>query len=213
MSAVGLVATAPAELTIFECVAGDKAVAVCQRLRLASAPMTTSEDVFATDRQEPAYAGPEQVQLESWLDYHRDTLLRKCDGLSAEQLKTRSCEPSTLTLLGLVRHMAEVEAWFNNDLADGPIAPIFYTDEHPDGDFDLLEDAVVADDVASFRRCVERSRAFCASHQDLDEVCGKRRSGEEIPLRWIYLHMIEEYARHNGHADLLRERIDGATGD
>ncbi|MDQ3052964.1 MAG: DinB family protein [Actinomycetota bacterium] len=173
----------------------------------------TSVGLFTTDRQEPAYAGPEQVQLESWLDYHRDTLLRKCEGLTEQQLKTRSCEPSTLSLLGLVRHMAEVEAWFNDDLVAGRISGIFYTDEHPDGDFYLLEDAVVADDVSTFRRCVERSRAFCARHRDLDLVCARRRSGEEIPLRWIYLHMIEEYARHNGHADLLRERLDGATGD
>ncbi len=175
--------------------------------------MTTSENLFATDRQEPADSGAEQVQLESWLDYHRDTLLRKCEGLTDEQLKTGSCEPSSLSLLGLVRHMAEVEAWFNNDIVDGRIAGIFYTDEHPDGDFDLLDDAVVADDVATYRNAVERSRAFCSSHRDLDVILTKRRTGEEIALRWIYLHMIEEYARHNGHADLLRERIDGVTGD
>jgi len=173
----------------------------------------TSTELFATDRQEPAYSGPEQLQLESWVDYHRDTLLGKCEGLTEEQLKTRSCEPSTLSLLGLVRHMAEVEAWFNDDIRDGRIPPIFYSDEHPDGDFDLLEDAIVADDVATYRRAVQRSRAFCTDHRDLDLVCTKRRTGEEIPLRWIYLHMIEEYARHNGHADLLRERLDGATGD
>jgi hypothetical protein len=150
--------------------------------------------------------------LDGWLDFHRDTLLRKCSGLSAEQLKTRSCEPSTLTLLGLVRHMAEVESWFNNDLEDGAVAPIFYSDDDPDGDFDRLEEAVVADDVATFRRCVERSRTFCARTADLDTILGRSRSGEDISLRWIYLHMIEEYARHNGHADFLRERIDGATG-
>jgi len=152
--------------------------------------------------------------LDGWLDFHRDTLLRKCAGLTTEELKTRSCAPSTLTLLGLVRHMAEVESWFNNDLADGPVEPIFYTDEDPDGDFDNLDEAVPADDVATYRQTVARSRAFCASHEDLDEVCStSRRSGRGITLRWVYLHMIEEYARHNGHADLLRERIDGATGD
>ncbi|CAN5115529.1 DinB family protein [soil metagenome] len=150
--------------------------------------------------------------LDGWLDYHRDTLLRKCAGLSTEQLKTRSCEPSTLSLLGLVRHMAEVESWFNNDVIDGAVPPIFYSEEDPDGDFDNIAGADVAEDVATFRRAVERSRAFAAGTPDLDTVCVNRH-GADISLRWIYLHMIEEYARHNGHADLLRERIDGATGD
>jgi len=175
--------------------------------------MTTSQDPFATDRQEPPYGGPEREQLDGWLDYQRDTLLTKCQGLTAEQLKTKSCEPSTLTLLGLVRHMAEVEAWFNNDLTDGRIEGIYYTDDDPDGDFDNLDSAVPADDVATYRRTLARARAFCAEHTDLDEVLTRRRTGEGITLRWIYLHMIEEYARHNGHADLLRERIDGVTGD
>lgn len=175
--------------------------------------MTTSEDLFTTDRQPAAYAGPERALLDGWLDFHRDTLLGKCAGLTDEQLKTRACEPSTLSLLGLVRHMAEVESWFNNDLAEGQIAPIFYSEDDPDGDFDRLDDAIVADDVATFRRSVQRSRAFCSRTEDLDAILGRSRGGEDISLRWIYLHMIEEYARHNGHADLLRERIDGATGD
>ena len=163
----------------------------------------TSENLFATDRQKMSTTGPERPMLDGWLDYHRDTLL----------LKTRSCEPSTLTLLGLVRHMAEVESWFNNDLVGGEIAPIFYSEDDPDGDFDRLGDAVLADDVAAFRRTVERPRALRARTEDLDTILGHSGSGADISLRWIYLHMIEEYARHNGHADLLRERIDGATGD
>lgn len=114
--------------------------------------------------------------LDGWLDYHRNTLLRKCDGLTAEQLKSRSCEPSTLTLHGLVRHMAEVESWFNNDLIDGEVAPIFYTEDEPDADFDRLEDAIITDDVATFRRSVERSRAFCARTEDLDTILGHARS-------------------------------------
>ncbi len=175
--------------------------------------MTTTDDPFVTDRQDPPYSGPEREQLDAWLDFHRETLLWKCKGLTAEQLKTKACEPSTLTLLGLVRHMAEVEAWFNNDITDGRIPGIYYTEDDRDGDFDNLADAVPADDVATFRRSIARSRAFCASHQDLDEVLARTRNDAEISLRWIYLHMIEEYARHNGHADLLRERIDGVTGD
>ncbi len=175
--------------------------------------MTTTE-VFATDRQDPPTTGAERPMLEGWVDFHRDTLLRKCEGLSVEQLKTASCAPSTLTLHGLVRHMAEVEGWFNNDLADGAVAPIFYSEERPNDDFDALEDADIESDVATYRRMVERSRAFAARSPDLDQVCAvSKRSGSEFSLRWIYHHMIEEYARHNGHADLLRERIDGVTGE
>ncbi len=140
--------------------------------------MTTHEDPFATDRQDPPYDGPERPMLDGWLDFHRDTLLGKSEGLSTDQLTTRSCEPSTLTLLGLVRHMAEVEAWFNDNITDGRVPPIYYSDQDPDGDFDNLDDAVPAQDAATYRRSVARSRAFCAKH-----------------------------------ADLLRERIDGATGD
>ncbi len=172
----------------------------------------TSDELFSTDRQDPPLSGAERPMLDGWLDYHRDTLLRKCQGLTAEQLTLRSCEPSAFTLHGLIRHMAEVEAWFNNDLADGQVAPIFYSKQRPDGDFDDLDEASIEDDVATYRRCVERSRGFTARTPDLDTVCASR-SGADVSLRWIYLHMIEEYARHNGHADLLRERIDGATGD
>ncbi|MCK0110581.1 DinB family protein [Ornithinimicrobium sp. F0845] len=172
-----------------------------------------TQNLFASDRQDPPHSGSERAILEGFLDFHRDTLLRKCEGLTDEQLKTRSCEPSTLTLLGLLRHLAEVEAWFNDDLADGQIPGIYWSEQDPDGDFDNLADAVVADDLATYRGTVERSRAFAAGITDLDTVLSRSRSGADISLRWIYVHMIEEYARHNGHADLLRERIDGATGE
>jgi len=150
--------------------------------------------------------------LDGWLDYHRDTMLGKCEGLTEEQLKTRSCEPSRLTLLGLVRHMAGAEGWFTNDGLTGPVGPDSKRDGSPYGAFDDVTQAEVVDNVDGYRRAVARSRAFCAAHEDLDEVCASR-GGEDITLRWIYLHMIEEYARRNGHADLLRERIDGLTGD
>lgn len=174
--------------------------------------MTTS-DLFATDRQEPLASGDEQDQLESWVEYHRETLLRKCEGLSSEQLRTPSCPPSNLTLLGLVRHMADVESWFNDDLSDGEVPPIYWSATNRDGDFEDAAEADLESDVATFRASLERSRAWARTHRDLDQVVARSRSGEDRPLRWVYLHMIEEYARHCGHADLLRERIDGATGD
>ena len=149
--------------------------------------------------------------LEAWLDFHRATLLMKCAGLSASQLRLRSAEPSTLSLLGLVRHMTEVErGWFRRGIAGESRAeagPIYYTDERPDADFDDVDDADPAAMFEAFTREVEYCRRVAAD-VPLDKVVGER----EHSVRWIYLHMIEEYARHNGHADLLRERIDGATG-
>ncbi len=149
--------------------------------------------------------------LEAWLDFHRETLRWKVDGLDAEQIKERSVPPSSMSLLGLVRHMADVERnWFCRVLAGEDKPGIFWSDEYPDGEFDQVDDAVVADDVATWQSEIEAARAHAAG-RSLDDT-GLRR-GQPCSLRWIYLHMIEEYARHNGHADLLRERIDGATGD
>ena len=152
----------------------------------------------------------ERAMLDAWLDYHRATLLMKCAGLSDDQLKLRSAEPSTLSLLGLVRHLTDVErGWFRRGVGGqkGPeVGPIYYTDERPEGDFDDVDDAAPAAVFAAYAEEVERCRAAAAG-VPLDQLVG------ESSVRWIYLHMIEEYARHNGHADLLRERIDGATGD
>ena len=155
----------------------------------------------------------ERASLDSWLDFHRDTLLMKCAGLTPEQLCTRSCEPSTLSLLGLLRHMTEVETWFHQ--FDGePTPDVYCSDEFPDGEFDNVDPAHADEDLARYRASVVRARAAVAG-LDLDLLESPENTGPRGPhsLRWIYQHMIEEYARHNGHADLLRERIDGATGD
>jgi uncharacterized damage-inducible protein DinB len=162
------------------------------------------------DRPEVPLVADERTMLDAWLDYHRATLLWKCEGLSDEQLKRRSAEPSTLSLLGLVRHMTDVErGWFRRRIGRedrSKAGPIYYSDERPDGDFDDLDDTDATEVFAAFSEEVERCRAVAAG-VSLDERAG------EFSVRWIYVHMIEEYARHNGHADLLRERIDGATGD
>ncbi|WP_416900677.1 DinB family protein [Micromonospora echinospora] len=155
--------------------------------------------------------GDERTMLEGWLDYHRQTLPLKCAGLTAEQLRTPSVEPSGLTLLGLVRHMAEVEAWwFRENTAGETVDYPYFTEANPDADFDVT-DADAEADLAVFHRQVELARAAAAG-RSLDETFTDRR-GRERNLRWVYVHMIEEYARHNGHADLIRERIDGVTGD
>jgi uncharacterized damage-inducible protein DinB len=168
-----------------------------------------------TRTNEP-YVGDERTMLEGWLDYHRQTLLLKCAGLTAEQLKTRSVEPSGLTLLGLVRHMTEVERWWFRIRAAGQqLDGLYGTEANPDADFDDVDDADAEADFAAFTAEVEAVRA-AAADLSLDHTFHRRRRDggtDEINVRWVYVHMIEEYARHNGHADLIRERVDGVTGD
>ena len=160
-------------------------------------------------RKDPPRSASEQITLSSFLDYHRDTLLWKVDGLSREEL-TRRLVPSTTTLLGLVKHMANVERWwFRIVFADESVETIG-DDDDPDADW-RIEPSETADDVlALYRDEVDRSRAI-VQHASLDDPA--RRPGREETLRWILVHMIEETARHNGHADILREMIDGSTGD
>ena len=151
--------------------------------------------------------------VQGWLDYHRQTLLHKCAGLTADQLRRRAVEPSALSLLGLVRHMTEVErSWFRRRLAGEEIAFLYCSDANPDGDFDDVADADPETDFGAYEAEVKQVRAVAARFE-LDDRFFHPRHQVEMDLRWIYLHMIEEYARHNGHADLLRERIDGVTGD
>jgi hypothetical protein len=144
--------------------------------------------------------------------FHRDTLLGKCSGLTHDQLALRSVEPSSMSLLGLVRHMTDVERWwfrFNvgGQQVDGPFGP----DGNLTGDFDDL-DSMPAEQVLEVYRDECALADAAAGGLSLDATFEHHRHGL-TDLRWVYVHMIEEYARHNGHADLLRERIDGATGD
>ena len=156
----------------------------------------------------------ERTALQAWLDYHRATLLWKCKGLDGAQLTARPVRSSTLSLLGLVRHMSEVErGWFRIRFArQGSLAAIYCDEQYPDGDFDLTDGDNAADDFAAFRAECAAADAAASGHS-LDDTFPGPRTGAPMDLRWIYLHMIEEYARHNGHADLLRELIDGVTGD
>jgi len=166
----------------------------------------------AIERDELAYVGDERTILESYLDWHRQTLLLKCAALTADQLKQASVEPSNLTLLGLVRHMSEVErSWFQRRVAGRDIDWIYCTDASEDGDFDDVADADAEADFARFHTEVEAARQAAAGVPLEFTFVGRRQ--HDISLRWVYAHMIEEYARHNGHADLIRERIDGTTGD
>jgi uncharacterized damage-inducible protein DinB len=170
----------------------------------------TAPDV---DRRAEPGVVDERAMLEGWLDYHRQTLLVKCAGLSAEQLRLRSVPPSSLSLLGLVRHMTDVERWwFRRCLRQEPVSARYWSDASPDGDFDEVDSADPEADFAAFADEVEAARR-AAEGRDLDETFRHPPSNRQLSLRWVYAHMIEEYARHNGHADLIRERIDGTTGD
>ncbi len=168
---------------------------------------------MAETRIEPPYSADERTMLDAWLEYHRATLALKCEGLSTEQLRTRAVPPSTISLLGLVRHMAEVERnWFQRVMAGETAPPLYYSDDDPDGDFDNVDDADVEEAFASWRTACDAARLVAAGVPSLDDVGKVQRRGESVSLRWILVHMIEEYARHNGHADFLRERIDGVSG-
>ncbi|MFD9812720.1 DinB family protein [Streptomyces sp. NPDC059080] len=169
--------------------------------------MTTSERVT------PPMDADERTSLTSWLDFYRATLVDKCAGLTEEQLRTASAPPSPLTLVGLVRHLAEVERnWFRRVLAGEDVPDLFPGDAGADGmsgGFDGAGEASSEDAVALWRAEVEHARRACAG-RSLDDT-GSLGEGR-VTLRWIHTHLIAEYARHCGHADLIRERIDGRTG-
>jgi len=165
-------------------------------------------------RVEPTTAADERATLTEFLDYYRATLAVKCAGLTPEQLARRAVEPSSLSLLGLVRHMGEVEQGWFRGFAGEQITRPYSSSENRDGDFDdVVGDQQCVDDALAFWQSeIAHAREITAAHS-LDRTYAHPRHGTEFSLRWILVHMIEEYARHCGHADLLRERIDGATGD
>ncbi|MEU8125536.1 DinB family protein [Spirillospora sp. NPDC049024] len=157
--------------------------------------------------------GDERTLLAHVLAAQRATLELKCTGLNAE-LARQSVEPSTLSLLGLVRHLADVERrWFRAVLAGQDAPARFSSPENPDGDFDgaAPDPEVIAGAWQAWREEVAFADAYVAQAPHLD-VEGHDAWRGPVSLRWVLIHMIEEYARHNGHADLLRERIDGARG-
>ena len=169
------------------------------------------EDLEDPRRQEPPFVLGEREMLDAWLEYHRTTLLLKCEGLDDAARKGRPVPTSKLSLHGLVRHMAEVERnWFRRVLLrDRDATPIWYDPAIEDSELVPLDDADWEADLAAWHAECDASRAAARAH-DLDDT-GLRR-GQPCSLRWIYVHMIEEYARHNGHADIIRELTDGSVG-
>jgi hypothetical protein len=148
--------------------------------------------------------------LRDWLDWHRATLLRKCAGLDAGQLATRAVPPSNLSLLGLVRHLSDTErGWVRQTYRREKIPDLYYRPDARDADFTEADPTGAEDD---FERYLAECRAVDAALEDagLDETftIGERT----LSVRWMWQHLVEEYARHNGHADLIREVIDGSAG-
>ena len=164
------------------------------------------------DRIGPPSFGSERDMLRAFLDYHRATLAMKCAGLGDEQLRQQSMPPSKLSLLGLVRHMAEVErAWFRRVFQDHD-APMVWSDKV---DFQAAYDASESSREQAFTAWeaeVENSRRIEREAGSLDLAGYQPRWDEQVSLRMVLVHVLLEYGRHNGHADLLREGIDGAVG-
>jgi uncharacterized damage-inducible protein DinB len=167
---------------------------------------------MSTERIGPAVIGPEREMLRGFLDYQRATLAIKCEGLSDEDLRRRSSPPSSLTLLGLLRHMAEVErTWFRRAI-NGEDIPLAWS---ADMDFQAAFSVDTADSDTAFRAWqaeVEQSRRIERAASSLDVTGYQPRWDQHVSLRLVMLHVLLEYGRHNGHADLLREAIDGSTG-
>jgi uncharacterized damage-inducible protein DinB len=184
---------------------------------IAGMPIDMFIDPEKDPRVEPPSAGSELETLTGFLDWYRGTLELKCSGLDAAALARRSVEPSSLSLLGLVRHMADVErSWFRRVMAGQDAPPRFCSAEDRDGDFDNVrpDPAMVDEAWQAWREEIAFADQFVSAAPGLDLPAQRLTSDgrERMSLRWVLNHMIEEYARHAGHADLLRERIDGAVG-
>jgi uncharacterized damage-inducible protein DinB len=164
------------------------------------------------ERTGPPSTGPEREMLRAFLDFHRATLAMKCEGLTDDQLREQSSPPSALSLLGLVRHMAEVErTWFRR-VINGEDVPLIWSDA---GDFQAAYDAGQASSAEAFRAWheeIDLARSIEREASSLDVTGYQARWEEHVSLRLVMMHMMHEYARHNGHADFLREAIDGTVG-
>lgn len=164
------------------------------------------------DRPRIPRVAAEREALAGYLEHYRATVEMKCRGLTPQQARARSMPPSTMSLHGLVRHLAGVERWwFQQNFERRDVPFLFVTVDNPDLDFDPPPDADFAADLRAWRAECAISREIVAAH-DLDDTARPLDWDEDVDLRWLVLRMIAEYAQHCGHADLLREGIDGRTG-
>jgi uncharacterized damage-inducible protein DinB len=158
--------------------------------------------------------GTTREMLVSFVEHHRATLALKCAGLTSEQAARRSVLPSSMSLLGLVRHMTDVEKmWFVLRFKGEEPKNLYRTEQDPDAAFNELAGVDLEESLAHWSEACDRSREITAAVDSLDELSiGTRRGNQHVSMRWMLIHLIEEYARHNGHADLLRQAIDGSVG-
>jgi hypothetical protein len=168
---------------------------------------------WAADTRDPLpLIGDERTILTAVLDWHRQTFELKCSGVPPQRLSEKNIPPSGLSLHGLVRHLAAVERWwFRQQFADENLPNLYYSDDDPNQDFDSL-DGDPAEAFAVWRTERDHAREIVARAPSLDQTGIRLSDGQPVCLRRIIVDMITEYARHDGHADLLRERIDGAAG-
>ncbi|MEV5753854.1 DinB family protein [Actinoallomurus sp. NPDC052308] len=167
---------------------------------------------MTVDRIAPPVIGGEREMLRAFLDFHRATLAMKCEGLSDDDLRRAAVPSSTLSLLGLVRHMAEVERTWFRIVMSGEDIPLVWSDER---DYQVAYDASTStrsEAFAAWQAEVEHARRIEESADSLDVTGHQPKWDEDVSLRMVMLHLIHEYARHNGHADLIREAIDGTVG-
>ncbi|MGO1166331.1 MAG: DinB family protein [Janibacter sp.] len=164
-------------------------------------------------RSDGPMLGGERDVLEHWLDLYRETVFLKIAGLTGDQLARRAAPPSSLSLAGVVRHLTEVEAyWLRTVLHGDVVADRWSTKGDPDADLDGATADNAAASVEAYEQELVASRAALAQWSDLDGPVVGLRHGKQLNLRWILTHLVEEYARHLGHMDLLRESVDGRTG-
>jgi uncharacterized damage-inducible protein DinB len=168
------------------------------------------------ERSNTLPAAGELETLNSFLDFQRATMIRKVEGLTDEQAASQPVAPSTLSLSGLIKHLSLVEeSWFQSVFAGGELGEPWSSapfDDDEDWEFNSASEDRLSDLVEMYKSACEKSREVVASADSLGEMSEKDTRRGKVSLRWILLHMIEETARHAGHADLIRERIDGATG-
>lgn len=173
-----------------------------------------SEAANEVVRHDPPYQAGERETLNGFLDYHRATILKKVQGVNEEKGSKPSMPPSTLNLIGLVKHLAVNEIWWFQDRFAG-LNPqgLPDADNDPEADFRVEPDETLEGFIAYYKEACEESRRIVANASLDDLSAATLRDGTKVTLRWIILHMLEETARHNGHADFLREGIDGVTGE
>jgi hypothetical protein len=163
-----------------------------------------------TDRVPEPGADDEVGLLRGWLAFHRDALAAKCQGLSDAQLVEQSAPPSSLSLLGLVRHLSEMERHYLGNSISGDVLPLFYcTDDDAEADIENLDPSMVASSMSAWRAEMQRCDEILDQHASFDD----RTASGKRAIRWCVVKVLQEYARHNGHADIVRERIDGQRGE